>query len=177
MLQQIDSCCQQASIWPDLVLSGHSHLYERYSRTMKSDGRQIPYIVAGNGGYYNLSKLKTNAAGNKPTPGSQTEPDGQGNTITLEQFNDTNFGFLRLTVDATSILIEALAVSNPTITTPTTTPAPPPTVVDRCSVDLTTHTVSTVSAAKSGSGVGKKTSGHVTGKPPAKRSAPKIRRK
>jgi predicted phosphodiesterase len=156
MLQQIDSCCQQASIWPDLVLSGHSHLYERYSRTMKSDGRQIPYIVAGNGGYYNLSKLKTNAAGNKPTPGSQTEPDGQGNTITLEQFNDTNFGFLRLTVDATSILIEALAVSNPTITTPTTTPAPPPTVVDRCSVDLTTHTVSTVSAAKSGSGVGKR---------------------
>lgn len=172
MLQQIDSCCQQAGIWPDLVLSGHAHLYERYSRTMKSDGRQIPYIVAGNGGYYNLSKLKTNAAGNKPTAGSQTEPDGQGNTITLEQFNDTNFGFLRLTVDATSILVEALAVSNPSITTSPTTPVPPPTVVDRCTVDLTNHTVATASAAKTGSSASKKGGGHAAAKPPAKKSAP-----
>ncbi len=91
---------------------GHAHLYERYTRTMKADGRQIPYMVAGNGGYYNLSKLKTNAAGKKPTPGQQTEPDGQGNTITLEQFNDTNYGFLRITVNATTILVEALTVSS-----------------------------------------------------------------
>ena len=147
MLQQIDTCCQQAGIWPDLVLSGHAHIYERYTRTMKADGREIPYIVAGNGGYYNLSKLKTDAAGNQPAPGQQTEPDGQGNTITLEQFNDTNYGFLRITVNAASILVEALGVSSPTTTTAPDAPIPLPIVIDRCVVTLANHTVSTSNAA------------------------------
>jgi hypothetical protein len=149
MLQQIDQCCQQAGIWPDLVLSGHAHLYERYTRTMKSDGRQIPYIVAGNGGYYNLSKLKTNAAGKKPTAGKQTEPDGQGNTITLEQFNDSNYGFLRITVNPTTILIEALAIAQPTTTAKATTPVPPPKVIDRCTVNLKAHSIANVSTRTS----------------------------
>ncbi len=130
MLKQIDTCCEQAGIWPDLVLSGHAHLYERYTRTMKSDGRQIPYIVAGNGGYYNLSKLKTDAAGKKPTPGEQTEPDGQGNSITLEQYNDTDYGFLRISVDAASLEVESLGVS---LTNPTAAPA----LIDSFTVDLT----------------------------------------
>ena len=130
MLQQIDTCCEQAGIWPDLVLSGHAHLYERYTRTMNADGRQIPYLVAGNGGYYNLSKLKTDASGKKPTPGEQTESDGQGNSITLEQYNDTDYGFLRISVDAASLSVEALGVD---LAKPTAAPA----VVDRFTVDLT----------------------------------------
>lgn len=156
MLQQIDSCCQQAGIWPDLVLSGHAHLYERYTRTMKADGREIPYIVAGNGGYYNLSQLKTDPAGNKPAPGSQSEPDGQGNTITLEQFNDSNFGFLRITVDPSSIQVEALAVSSIATTTSSTTPIPPPAVIDRCTVNLAAHTVTTNSPASKKGHAGKR---------------------
>ena len=141
MLQAIDACCQQAGIWPDLVLSGHAHLYERYTRTMKTDGREIPYIVAGNGGYYNLSQLKTDSSGNKPTAGTQTEPDGQGNTITLEGFNDTDYGFLRITVSAAAILVEALGVANPATTTTPTTPIPPPVLVDSFSVSLYSHLV------------------------------------
>jgi hypothetical protein len=148
MLQAIDACCQQAGIWPDLVLSGHAHLYERYTRTMKADGSQIPYIVAGNGGYYNLSKLKTNAQGDKPTPRQQTEPDGQGNTITLEQFNDSSYGFLRVTVDATSIQVEALGVSGASTTSSPTSPVPTPTLVDRFVVDLGQHTVTTEAQRK-----------------------------
>ncbi len=134
MLKQIDDCCQQAGIWPDLVLSGHAHLYERYTRTMKADGRQIPYIVAGNGGYYNLSKMKMDATGNKPAPGQQSEPDGQGNTITLDQYNETDYGFLRLTVNPTTILIEALAAS---LTGSTAAPA----VIDRFTVNLASHMI------------------------------------
>ena len=148
MLQEIDACCQQAGIWPDLVLSGHAHLYERYTRTMKADGRQIPYLVAGNGGYYNLSKLKTNSAGKKPTPGQQTEPDGQGNTITLEQFNDANFGFLRITVSATTILVEAMRVSSTQTTTTPSAPVPAPVVIDRFTVNLSSHTVTNLSVGK-----------------------------
>src|ERR1700691_6249827 len=56
MLQQIDKACTQAGIQPDMHLSGHAHLYERYTRTV--GGKQIPYIVAGMGGYYNLPGLK-----------------------------------------------------------------------------------------------------------------------
>jgi predicted phosphodiesterase len=148
MLQEIDACCQQAGIWPDLVLSGHAHLYERYTRTMKADGRQIPYLVAGNGGYYNLSKLKTNSAGKKPTPGQQTEPDGQGNTITLEQFNDANFGFLRITVSATTILVEAMRVSSTQTTTTPSAPVPAPVVIDRFTVNLSSHMVTNLSVGK-----------------------------
>ncbi|MGA8668999.1 MAG: metallophosphoesterase [Terracidiphilus sp.] len=148
MLQEIDTCCQEAGIWPDLVLSGHAHLYEHYTRTMKADGSQIPYLVAGNGGYYNLSKLKTNSAGKKPTPGKQTEPDGQGNTITLEQFNDTNFGFLRITTSATAILVEALTVSSTQITTTPSAPVQAPVVIDRFTVNLSSHTVTSSAATK-----------------------------
>lgn len=147
MLAQIDSCCQQAAIWPDIVLSGHAHLYERYTRTMKPDGRQIPYIVAGNGGYYDLSKMKLNAAGEKPKPGQHSEPDGQGNTINLDAYNETDYGFLRLTLTAGSILVESLAISGePTTTTPGT-PIPPPSVIDSFSVNLAAHTVSAATGA------------------------------
>jgi Calcineurin-like phosphoesterase len=149
MLAEMDSCCQQAGIWPDLVLSGHSHLYERYVRTMKADGRQIPYIVAGNGGYYNLSKLKTDTQGNKPAPGEQSEPDGQGNTITLSQYNDSQYGFLRITASRTSVQVEALALAGTPTTTSPTTPIAAPTTVDRFVLDLATHTVSSASSAKS----------------------------
>jgi hypothetical protein len=133
MLQQIDTCCTAAGIWPDLVLSGHAHLYERYTRVMKADGRQIAYVVAGNGGYYNLTTLKTNSTGAKPA-GQHSEPDGQGNTVNLDQFNDTDFGFLRITVSASRIVVEALGLK-------VTTPTVPPITIDKFAVNLATHTV------------------------------------
>jgi len=134
MLQQIDACCTKAGIWPDLVISGHAHLYERYTRVMKADGRQIPCVVAGNGGYYNLAKLKVDSTGAKPTAGAQSEPDGLGNTVNLDQYNDTDFGFLRITVSATAILVESLGVN-------VTTPTAKPTVIDQFKVNLATHMV------------------------------------
>jgi hypothetical protein len=140
MLAQIDTCCKDAGIWPDLVLSGHAHLYERYTRTMKADGRQIPYLVAGNGGYYNLSTMTMDVKHNKPKPGQHSEPDGQGNTVSLEQFNDTDFGFLRITVSASTIVVESLGVSQ-------TAPTSPPAVLDSFSVNLASHVVTTLSGA------------------------------
>jgi hypothetical protein len=137
MLAQIDTCCQQAGIWPDLVLSGHAHLYERYTRTMATGGNQIAYVVAGNGGYYNLSKITTNDEGETPTPGDFTEPDGQGNTLSFDQYNDSDFGFLRITVSAASILVEALGIDM------TAAAGTPPATIDQFTIDLTAHTVTT----------------------------------
>jgi hypothetical protein len=49
MTQDIDSCCKAAGVNPDMVLNGHSHLYQRFTRTV--NGRSVPYICSGSGGY------------------------------------------------------------------------------------------------------------------------------
>jgi len=46
----LDACCKEAGLWPDLILSGHAHLYQRFTRTVDG-GRQTPYLVAGSGGF------------------------------------------------------------------------------------------------------------------------------
>ena len=146
MLAAIDQCCTAAGIWPDIVFSGHAHMYERYTRTMKADGRQIPYIVAGNGGYYDLPGLKTNAAGEKPVAGKHSESDGQGNTISLDQYNDKNYGFLRITVNAATLQVESLIVQ--VVPQTTSTNPPPVSTIDNFTVDLVKHTVTTAAGAK-----------------------------
>src|SRR5215471_2800330 len=50
MLKQIDQICDKVGVWPHAFLSGHSHNYQRFTRTRK-DGSQIPYVVCGNGGH------------------------------------------------------------------------------------------------------------------------------
>lgn len=39
---------------PDLVLSGHVHNYQRFTRTLTSS-QTLPYIVIGNGGYHTFT--------------------------------------------------------------------------------------------------------------------------
>jgi hypothetical protein len=134
MLAQIDAECAAAGIWPDMVLSGHAHLYERYTRVMKADGRQVAFVVAGNGGYLNLSKPRTGKNGVNPQPGIPGN-DGKGNELTLDVYNSAMHGFLRLTVDAKSILCESLGVNETTTAT---------TLLDAFTVDITKHVVSTV---------------------------------
>jgi hypothetical protein len=138
MLAQIDQACVAANMWPDIVLSGHAHLYERYTRTMKTDGRQIPYVVAGNGGYLNLSNPRQGKNGVNPQPGIPGN-DGKGNQLTLNIYNNTAHGFLRLTVDAGSILCESLGVDETTLKTST---------MDAFTVDLTKHVVASKGATQ-----------------------------
>jgi len=138
MLTQIDAACVAANIWPDIVLSGHAHLYERYTRVMKSDGRQIAYVVAGNGGYLNFSDPAKGKNGVVPQPGIPGN-DAKGNELTLNVFNNTMHGFLRLTVDAKSILCESLGVDETTKATSS---------MDAFTVDLAKHVVATQGAAQ-----------------------------
>jgi hypothetical protein len=171
MLKTMDTCCTQAGVWPDMVLSGHSHVYERYTRIMKSDGRQIPYVVSGNGGYYDLSGLKTNQQGKKPVAGQQQESDGAGNTITLDSYSDTQFGFLRITFTASSIVVESIAVN--TATRPDTTVPPTTSGIDSFTLSLANHTVvNGVSSSSRASGAASGTRslpGKRAKKPPASR--------
>ncbi|HEY3839398.1 MAG TPA: metallophosphoesterase [Bryobacteraceae bacterium] len=129
VLKDIDSACQAANILPDMVLSGHSHLYERYTRVVGVN--QIPFVVAGTGGYFNLSGFK-NSKNGKPPKTPSVGSDLQGNKLTLEKFNSTTFGFLRLTLSAASIQCVLVTVDPATGKTGT---------FDPFTVDLNAHTV------------------------------------
>jgi len=82
----IDSAAQAAGFWPDAVLSGHAHLYQRFTRSV--DGREIPYVVAGSGGF----------AATAPIGGLPTAPVTVGE-YTLVAPPIVDFGYLLVGVD------------------------------------------------------------------------------
>jgi hypothetical protein len=45
----IDAACKKAGFWPDAIICGHAHLYQRVVR--QDTGQDIPYVMAGAGGY------------------------------------------------------------------------------------------------------------------------------
>jgi hypothetical protein len=89
-----------AKRYPNLVLSGHVHNYQRFTNVVQTPkgNIQIPFVVAGAGGYTKLGKLhQINNV--YPTP-----PLDIGGGLTLEQYDQDNFGFLRLEVGETQIV-------------------------------------------------------------------------
>jgi acid phosphatase type 7 len=121
MGEVLDGAFNASGRCPDLVLSGHVHNYQSFTRA--AWGRQIPYVVVGNGGYHNLHGMAADAA-----PGLQATAD-----CVLEAFDDSHWGFLRLAVTATEIAAEYIAVDREGATTPN---------ADHFVVDLEAHTVS-----------------------------------
>ncbi|MBB6145790.1 hypothetical protein HNQ77_003751 [Silvibacterium bohemicum] len=94
MLADIDSACTAAGFWPHAVLSGHSHNYQRYTRTVNNT--ETPYIVAGCGGHSPLSTIR----------GTYRTPYTIDDTLTLNSYDDTDYGYLRLVVNAETLTIE-----------------------------------------------------------------------
>jgi hypothetical protein len=88
MLEALDQAFEASGRTPDMVLSGHVHDYQRFSRTV--NGKTVPYIVIGNSGYHNLHQLASDAQPGNEVPGS--------NGVILEYGDATEYGFLTLTV-------------------------------------------------------------------------------
>ena len=109
ILNALDRAFSKSGRYADAVISGHVHSYQRFSRT--AGRHKISYIVAGAGGYANdsrsLHKLQKEirTLPKAKFPYQTTLPD-----VKLEAFNDTEPGFLRLTVDAKHIKIEYFLV-------------------------------------------------------------------
>jgi hypothetical protein len=102
MLGQIDKACNDAGVWPHVVLSAHAHNYQRFTRLHGKT--QIPYIICGNGGH-GLAKLRQKGISALRTPQPLDVPQGSDKVI-LENYDDEDFGYLRLVVTATQLRIE-----------------------------------------------------------------------
>lgn len=133
MFGLIEEVRAQSGRPPDLVLAGHVHNYQRFTRTLTQNGGkwQIPYIVAGSGGYWHLHTMASDAK-------AATLPwvlPSQGDTQ-LEAWVDDRHGFLRMTATPTQITFTFLTVPRPQEPW-----GGAPTVADSFVLDRTTHSV------------------------------------
>jgi len=118
---------------PDLVFTAHVHNYQKFVRQWQS--RQVPYVVAGAGGYHNLHKVAATASGQPPAlPWQLPAPSSD---TRLLAYCDDRFGFMRVTATKQTILVDYLAVTPVAVVGQPVTP----TLVDSFKVDLQTHTV------------------------------------
>lgn len=86
MGEALDQAFKGSGRAADLVLSGHVHDYQRFSRIF--EGKTIPYVVIGNSGYHNLHRLA------KDAKAGEEIADG----VAFEYGDAKEYGFLRLTV-------------------------------------------------------------------------------
>jgi hypothetical protein len=103
MLADIDSACAEAGVWPHAVLSGHAHNYQRFTR--RDDGRETPFLVAGNGGHA-VAKLTRKGMPTLRVPVIQKALSNGKDSVTFESYDDLDFGYLRIIVDSTQLRIE-----------------------------------------------------------------------
>jgi hypothetical protein len=124
MLAQIDKICSDTGVWPHAVLSAHAHNFQRFTRVYQS--METPYIVAGNGGH-NVARLKREPVAGGPPSKSANASKDQGTSryqtpfraptvlqaaskgkdqIRLENYDDQDFGYLRIVVTKSQLRIE-----------------------------------------------------------------------
>ena len=107
----IEGCCKTARRAPEVVLTGHVHDYQRFSAPLYNK-ENVPFIVAGAGGYkkrlHRLGKPFQEAKQKKRLP-----IQIQGEPELLENFNDTDHGYLRVSVTKRKIVLDYVAVPDP----------------------------------------------------------------
>jgi acid phosphatase type 7 len=104
----LDKAFDDTNRYADMVLSGHVHNYQRFTRVINGD-YQLPYIVAGAGGYpakHYMLKHPTGVDIQVPYKIPSNEVD-----ITLENYNDTRFGYLIISVDESNIAGQYIATA------------------------------------------------------------------
>ncbi|HTV47786.1 MAG TPA: metallophosphoesterase [Phycisphaerae bacterium] len=95
MLADIDSCCTDANILPDAVISAHTHNYQHYVRTQILNGKEctIPYLIVGTGGI-----------GLQTVPAPTIVHDSTGTVFYRSAFKD--YGYLTVTATAKLLIIQ-----------------------------------------------------------------------
>jgi len=116
----LDACCQEAGLWPDLVLSGHAHLYQRFTRVAPG-GKQTPYLVSGSGGF----------AATAPKGNLERAPIKSGDH-TLEIDPIVAFGYLTIETDGKTLSAQFKTADGKSVT-----------VHDSVTVDLVANRITT----------------------------------
>ena len=102
----LDQAIQASGRTPDAVFAGHVHNYQRFTRSLNN--RDIPYIVAGAGGYWNLHYMQqVNGAA------IQTPYQIPGEDVTLNSFCDNYHGYLLMEVDGQTLQGQYYTVPRP----------------------------------------------------------------
>ncbi len=141
---EVDAICAETGVWPHAVLSAHAHNYQRFTR--RTGGRQTPYIIAGNGGH-NVTRLTKRSSPSLRTP--MTVRAGS-DEVTLENYDDLNYGYLRIVANAAQLRIEYHPASDGDAQK---------TPDDSVTVDLKTRTLAVYQAAPAGTADGPSTVG------------------
>src|SRR5215475_6143633 len=113
IVSALDQAMQTTKVFPHAVLSGHVHNMQRFTR--RYEGREIPYVIDGRGGYANTDrlahKLQKDANGNYPQAPvkarSELDPTLD---LDLEYYDQDNAGFLRVTVTTDTLTIDSFSV-------------------------------------------------------------------
>lgn len=92
MIEVLEGVFAETGVYPDIVLSGHVHNYQRFSRHYR-DGRVLPFIVAGSGGYDELHPV----AYTSDHRFTSDNPLFEG--VNLETSCDTKHGFLKVLLE------------------------------------------------------------------------------
>ena len=103
MLAQIDKECEAAGVWPHAVLSAHAHNYQRFTR--HHGETQIPYFICGNGGH-GLAKLRTKGVTGALRTPMPLETAPSADPVVLENYDDTDYGYLRIVASAEQLRVE-----------------------------------------------------------------------
>ncbi len=82
---RLDECFARAQRAPNAVFSAHAHNYQRSTRLHQ--GREIPYVVAGSGGFPELHRLAYGL------PDTSARFAGFP-ALTLEAYHHVAFGFM-----------------------------------------------------------------------------------
>jgi hypothetical protein len=141
MLSDIDTICKAQGVYPHVFLSGHAHNYQRFSRMVQlaSQTYEVPFIICGDGGH-NVNRLVQATKGQpaqEPEYGTDVsyldpKPTVTSKGLILKHYDDQNYGYLRITVDAQTLKIGFNQVGKSSI---------PQSRTDMVTVDLASHTV------------------------------------
>ena len=103
----LEQSCTSSGRSPDLVLSGHVHDYQLFTAPLPGKDN-VPFIVAGAGGYNKRLHVLSDIFHKEKLPIQIEGSDG-----VLQAFNDSQHGYLRITVTKTSITADYVAVPDP----------------------------------------------------------------
>ena len=96
MRTMLAEAAKAAHRYPDMVLAGHVHNYQRMTST-HPDWGVTPHLVTGAGGYHNLHHIMK-VDGEKLVAPVDYDA-GEGETVRLEAYSDDHHGFLRMEVE------------------------------------------------------------------------------